>query len=629
MGAFFGSIHLRTTDFDFIQSTIDEIAREKNRKFYVAPTCNGWITAYPSKNGQEITLAKSIAQSVPCDVLHLIDHDDSAFYYGLYRDRKAIDQFVSNPNFLDGENPDNLRGNVAEFATFFEAPERDKRVARLRKILSTADKYLFATDVLREFAKVLNIPNALTAYEYLKQGETEGVKNWKRFIHVPEIFKDATTQLWKVEEKRLLKEKVLLFQHVSRGKNACFPQVHSFTTYQSGILMWSGNPIAAVPSTSSLVRLSSPWVKVESLGIELPGAVQNLNVNVADERWICVDAIDSLQIWDLVGKHQHVKLSHQRERILWSTFSKDGTRLYYQKGQHVHEINLASIEQKELFEFEALAGQRAFLHPDGDHLLLHCHDRMSLLSLSQKRALKRLYVGQILDLTKPYSRMAEKVKEQASKESIDAAPAKFDSEIKKLPATIKTKMPKANENRKALEAFAEEFVKVMTSRDAAISGSERANIIKFSADGRFVFCGTDLGLHVYRWQDVMSEETQPKPIYSFKLSRIIRDVPVFNFTYDICEDQQRRCVLFCSLDGKIRYLNFESGQQGELLAPPGENQAICQLELSPNGSALFCRMMRDLDNKRKGLTSVLQVWDYNAVWKNAVNGSVSTLAKSC
>jgi hypothetical protein len=59
-------------------------------------------------------------------------------------------------------------------------------VKRLAKLLRRGEEQeLDAESQLAEFAKALKISNALTAYDYLKSGEIEGVKKWKQFSEIP------------------------------------------------------------------------------------------------------------------------------------------------------------------------------------------------------------------------------------------------------------------------------------------------------------------------------------------------------------------------------------------------------------------------------------------------------------
>jgi len=44
---------------------------------------------------------------------------------------------------------------------------------------------LFASDSMFQLAEILGIPNVVASYEYLKAGETDGIKEWDKFVEIP------------------------------------------------------------------------------------------------------------------------------------------------------------------------------------------------------------------------------------------------------------------------------------------------------------------------------------------------------------------------------------------------------------------------------------------------------------
>jgi hypothetical protein len=50
---------------------------------------------------------------------------------------------------------------------------------------SAQPPYVFAGEQLRDFAEVLNIKNTQTYFEYLQQGETDGIVDWEKFVKLP------------------------------------------------------------------------------------------------------------------------------------------------------------------------------------------------------------------------------------------------------------------------------------------------------------------------------------------------------------------------------------------------------------------------------------------------------------
>jgi hypothetical protein len=72
---------------------------------------------------------------------------------------------------------------------------------------------------LEELAKLLGVANALTAYEYLRDGETHGIKGWKKFVEVPAEAIDAEKQkalALRREKNRLRRQGLLLVEQNPR-----------------------------------------------------------------------------------------------------------------------------------------------------------------------------------------------------------------------------------------------------------------------------------------------------------------------------------------------------------------------------------------------------------------------------
>lgn len=44
---------------------------------------------------------------------------------------------------------------------------------------------LFSSETMRQFSEILGISNSLTSYEYLKSGEISNIKEWNKFVEVP------------------------------------------------------------------------------------------------------------------------------------------------------------------------------------------------------------------------------------------------------------------------------------------------------------------------------------------------------------------------------------------------------------------------------------------------------------
>jgi WD40 repeat protein len=183
MGGFYGSVQVRTTAWAAVKSAAELVAKQRSIKCLIGPEINGWIAIYPEGNGQDHNFGHALAQQLPCDVLHLLVHDDDVLAYWLWRDGKSADSYCSNPGALSEENQqegDNRRGDPDQFR-----PIIGDHAKRLAAILNRDEEYTFESERLAKLAKLLCIANAVTAYEYLEGGERAGIKGWRKFEAIP------------------------------------------------------------------------------------------------------------------------------------------------------------------------------------------------------------------------------------------------------------------------------------------------------------------------------------------------------------------------------------------------------------------------------------------------------------
>jgi hypothetical protein len=184
MGAFYGSVQVRSEDRSGVKAVAEEVARALHASMLVGPVIDGWVGLYPEMNGQNVAVGAALAAQISADVLHLIVHDDDVFAYWLYREGQLVDSFWSLPGYFDEGNRAHEEAMSGDPNAF--RPILGDGVERIAKLLLRGEEQeLLATDLLEEFARVLKISNTVTAYEYLKDGEREGIKKWKQFEEVP------------------------------------------------------------------------------------------------------------------------------------------------------------------------------------------------------------------------------------------------------------------------------------------------------------------------------------------------------------------------------------------------------------------------------------------------------------
>ena len=100
MGAFYGSVQVRSEDRNRVKAAADEVARQRQIRMLIGPVLNGWVGVYPEGSGQDGTVGRDLAQRISGDVVHFLVHDEDIFAYWLYRDGQLIDSFHSRPGYF-------------------------------------------------------------------------------------------------------------------------------------------------------------------------------------------------------------------------------------------------------------------------------------------------------------------------------------------------------------------------------------------------------------------------------------------------------------------------------------------------------------------------------------------------
>ena len=154
-------------------------------------------------------------------------------------------------------------------------------------------------------------------------------------------------------------------------------------------------------------------------------------------------------------------------------------------------------------------------------------------------------------------------------------------------------------------------------RTGFVQGSAHILNLKFSSDGRFLFCATTQGLRVLAWDQLLSAtETTPKPIFTALPCRetepgVLDDRYYSNYIYDVILDDGQNRLLFCGIEGTIRFLHLNDGTSGVLLDPPGKSP-ICRLQLSTDRNFISC-LCSPPTEERHNKTWRVQVWSYPAL----------------
>src|ERR1700677_1241877 len=185
MGAFFGSILVRTTNLDAVQKGLARVAKETDSKFLAGPAVNGWISIFPENSGQDDRISLALANLLPEDMFHLIVHDDDIFSYYFYRSGRLLDRYNSRPEYfkeVSDEERKQCQGQPVLFQDLFHQPNS---LEKLKSLLGAKKRqFTFESERMAKFVELLELPNAMSSYKYLEGGETDEIEGWEQFIRI-------------------------------------------------------------------------------------------------------------------------------------------------------------------------------------------------------------------------------------------------------------------------------------------------------------------------------------------------------------------------------------------------------------------------------------------------------------
>ena len=630
MGAFFGAVHLRTEDREPVRELLESMAHKKKTHFYLAPVLRGWLTVYPQHSGQDERISRALAKHLTCDVLHALVHDDDIFCYFLYRTGRLVDQFNSCPDYFGDHVSDRqrkkLKGNPARLAHLLPNPAD---LPKLEELLATpeSEQPAFAQETLERFAGLLELPNALTSYEYLWQGETDGIESWSEFLHVPasEIARqEAVQQGIEAEKQRHIDEGLLLFRQAGTGKNihATMPHV---CAAEKGAAFWVCWASGMTAGDRPLERYRPPWSSTpESLGIQLPATVYYLCPSQSG-RFLAVGHASGnwkAQLWDVPERRLLVEHAHS-SAVQWADISANETAFLSRSGDEAIRTFLNDPSNPRTYAVPG-HGRYAALHPSGDFLVVDMQLHLGILDLRSGALHSPICVGQRQDYTRMYEALGQQVRAKIAGMDFEAI-AKQMEKIWRASgldeAAIREKMRAQSEG--VLKHLAEVGTPGWVARINQVQGSERPFAMQFSPSGRYLFCATSAGCRVYEWSEIWESvghgnQQMPAPVFAPSLgpsSRTTHEGEVHSqgYVYALALDARAERLLFGGLTGSIAYLDLGSGLSGTLAELPGR-PVISGLVLSADGTALACSVQPGFFERGvHRRPPELQIWNYQAL----------------
>ncbi len=657
MGAFYGSVYFRTENRDTVRSILEEVARKRGCRFLLGPALRGWVAAYPEMHGQDERVAKAAAKPFAGEALYVLVHDSDIFAYTYFRDGKVVDEYNSCPDYFGEAAPRaraRTRGRPERLAHLL-AP--GKTVADLEQLLcpEKAGGTLFADDLLQTFADLLGLPNALTSYDYLKAGESDGTEGWDQFLHVPDDTaekarkREAAANLQRV--KGWMQGENLLLLEQSFGESDYVPMPPAWCPDREGngfLVGWPrlGRNLPATP----LRHIAPPWTEAPDTGLVLNGP-HDLLVPSPSGRYLiagCSPDRAEVPVWDLESRAVVAKVA-QPGGPAWAGFSPDERLLVTlchsvdaRIGRVAFSFQVAEVlSGRPVASFQVEQPHSAAVHPSGVIVVADALGRLTLVDLASGQVGKTLHVGGVQAVHPGYQAMLtqalqrfQQTDPQALKQEIEA---KIGKQAKAMEEVLRKRgaIPGIADTEELIRRIREQTEKAVTQMKQMAEqggqagpgpfappsqGKERVACLACSADGRFVFCATNEGVRVYDWEGFQAAtESTPPPVFTAEAEAVSVEIgygmtSAHRNIYTLAHDAGGNRLLFGGLDGRVRYLDLATGRGGTFLDPPGR-PAIQRLGLSRDRSALCCTCQPDPLAREKRRPALLQVWNYAALDK--------------
>lgn len=624
MGGFYGSIHLRTDDRNAVRSVLEAVASVCECKFFLAPPIRGWTSLYPALHGQSDRVSKEIAKRLTCDIFHLIVHDSDVFSYWCFRAGQEVDRYDSNPDYFGRvrlfrqRKLARLRGRPETYRHLLGNEDRLQQLIRLLREPGE-ERSLVADDQLVRFAELLDIPNALTSYEYLDQGETDGIQRWEQFFHVPDrsaeiAHKEAEQQASVAQKQRLQAEGVLLYEQTAP----------SGPPGQWGHPYWCHDPLeggffvsflnVGRVEPSPVERYAAPWRTGPSpTGISIESTIAALTTSPSG-KYLAAQAAGAVRLWNPRSMQPIGEVSPSR-MVGWLQFSPDETQLICATPQKITVTSLVDLRTVATMDSPVMA-MGAALHPSGSMLVLNGRDKLALLDLTSTRPTSVLCLGRKLNPSWFDRRTMRRMQREVAKTDTAAIEKMMRKTFEKLgmdPKLAEEQLQEAmRQRRQALELASSP----QWQQSQVVRGTEQAIRLLFSADGRLLCCATVTGVRVFAWDQLLAaREETPRPRFATgeeTLSRgIFRVAPNYqNCVYDLALDADRNRLLFAGLNAKVQFMDLSNGRTGTLLDEP-EGPAVIGLGVAPDRSSLLCARHHVMQNRP--CPAWIQIWNYPAL----------------
>jgi hypothetical protein len=651
MGAFYGSVHLRTDDREAIRKVLERLAKKQQARFLLGPEIRGWVGVYPEAHGQDARVAKAIAGKFPGTVLYVMVHDDDFFAYTLYQGGRAVDQYNSCPDYFDDfgegdeESDDETGADLGGRPEAFRDLLPDGRALEHLRALLSAPRPLFSGETLQRFAEILRLPNAVTCYEYLNGGETKDIEGWDDFVHVPDqraakAGQRAADADLAATKQRLRADGLLLLEQVW-GNPLSLP-TWCADREGSGFLGLGATPVGR--RESPVEHHGPPWgAPLPAVGILADVATRVLEVSPSGRYLAVGDALGKTRLWDLDYRTQPLEVAQPRH-VVWIGFTPDGKHLITLSAEQAAVTALDGGQR--VGSCPIVPARVAAVHPSGTLVVADEMGKLTFLDLPSARPQKTLLAGGQFGggpapERAPGEVVLRKVDPAALQEKLEAALQQQLAQVEPMHLKVREAYRKAGrpeppdlkermqeELRRVTETIRPQLERLLGSATAAgqvpaaaaplvpARGAERVTALEISADGRWLCYACQNGVRALAWDDVLVATTAtPAPRYTAE-SEPVAITGMYGLsteerhTYALAWDAGSGRLLFAGLEGRVRFLDLADGGSGVLLDLPGR-PPVLRMALSRDRSALGCTCLPgQFDQGRNRRPPLLQVWNY-------------------
>lgn len=634
MGASYGSILIRTANAEEVHQVLEKVAKESDCRFLVGPLINGWLSIFPNNSGQNDSISAEITELLQGDIFHFIVHDDDVFIYLFYRGGRLIDRYNSCPDYFH-EVPDEEKqqclGRPERFRDLFSTQESLSEFTDLLR--ADEETYVFEQERMSKAVQLLGFSNALSSYEYLQAGERDGIRNWRQFIHIPDLTEEKHAKRvargkLNAEKKRLQKEGILLAEIVPPkvSKRQLPGKIAWGTDSRNGGILFTkqnfhfGKAVDDPQSAVEFCSLGPPWnAPLQPLKLKTNWTAHVFSMSPS-AAWLAGGFVSGdwkMRVWDWRRKVLAFEVPHT-QAVEWVGFSRDEQWVYSLGGE---EFIVSSMAEKcPVITVKGMGGARsAAVHPSGKFAVVAFQDRLGIIDLEKKELITRLWISRRKETLDLFGRNPDAFVHTCLKEFLEHPNIREKLGVNSDVRAAIIQDPTAIElldvqTQQALKSMIE---KVRERSRIFFEAKEQPFDVRFHPDGESLFVASN-GMRVFNWSRLLSaSEDAPLPEHSVDAPRDDENDPNSRpLAYCVQFDPDRNVLLSSCLAGVVQYLKLANGEAGTLFKPPGE-MTIWRLELTSDRQGLCChcgiRPRVDLNNR----FICVQVWNYPALCRAA------------